>query len=222
MSAATRSARSSRQSGPAADLRPRLLEAALPDVAFDGWHENLLASAAARAGVTIDEAEDAFPDGTRGMALYFSEWADEEMRKKLARENMKDLRVRDRVMRGVDIRLRILTPWKAAVSSALSYLGKPPGGFLLPAHVWRTADIIWQAAGDTSTDYNRYTKRFLLSGVIVATILYWLGDDSDNHADTSAFLARRIDNVLKVGKAAGSAGSTVKNIFGGLRGKKSA
>lgn len=222
MPAASRSARSSSHTGSAADLRPALLQAALPDIAFDGWHETLLESAARRAGIAIEEAEDAFPEGTRGMALYFSEWADEEMRKKLAREKLQDTRVRDRVMRGVEIRLDILTPWKAAVSSALSYLGKPPGGFLLPAHVWRTADIIWQAAGDTSTDYNRYTKRFLLSGVIVATILYWLGDDSDGHADTRAFLARRIDNVLKVGKAAGSAGSTVKNIFGGLKGKKSA
>lgn len=226
MSAASRSARSSAKSSAAADVRPALLLAALPDVAFDGWHENLLTDAARRAGIDAEAAEDAFPDGTRGLALYFSEWADQEMRKKLAREKLADMRVRDRVARGVEIRLEILTPWKAAVSSALSYLGTPPGGLLLPAHVWRTADIIWQAAGDTSTDYNRYTKRFLLSGVITATILYWLGDDSDEHADTRAFLSRRIDNVLKVGKATGTAGgkikSTIKNALGGLRGKKQA
>lgn len=226
MSAASRSTRSSQKTGAAADIRPALLLAALPDVAFDGWHENLLADAARRAGIDTEAAEDAFPDGTRGLALYFSEWADEEMRKKLAREKLADMRVRDRVARGVEIRLEILTPWKAAVSSALSYLGTPPGGLLLPAHVWRTADIIWQAAGDTATDYNRYTKRFLLSGVITATILYWLGDDSEDHADTRTFLARRIDNVMKVGKASGTAGgkikSTIKNVLGGLRGKKNA
>ncbi len=226
MSAATRSARSSKKSGNTADLRPALLLAALPDVAFDGWHENLLSDAAQRAGIDTEAAEDAFPDGTRGLALYFSEWADEEMRKKLAREKLADMRVRDRVARGVEIRLEILTPWKAAVSSALSYLGTPPGGLLLPAHVWRTADIIWQAAGDTATDYNRYTKRFLLSGVITATILYWLGDDSDDHTDTRAFLARRIDDVMKVGKAAGTAGGKVKTgmrgVLDGLRGKKRA
>lgn len=223
MSAATRS---SKKSSPAADIRPALLLAALPDVAFDGWHENLLADAAARAGIDAQSAEDAFPDGTRGLALYFSEWADEEMRKKLQREKLSDLRVRDRVARGVEIRLAILTPWKAAVSSAISYLGTPPGGLLLPAHVWRTADIIWQAAGDTATDYNRYTKRFLLSGVITATILYWLGDDSEDHADTSAFLSRRIDNVLKIGKATGTAGGkikgTIKEALRGLRGRKKA
>lgn len=191
-----------RKTGRDDSLRTRLLLAALPDVAFDGWHDELLAAAAVRAGIAEEEAEAAFPGGTHDLALYLSEWADEEMRQRLTREDLSALRVRDRVARGVEIRLDILAPWKQAVSSALCYLGAPPCGLLLPARVWRTADIIWQAAGDTATDYNRYTKRFLLSGVLTATLLYWLGDDSPGHADTRAFLARRIDNVLKAGKAA--------------------
>lgn len=191
-------------------LRTKILLAALPDVAFDGWHDGLVEAATTRAGIDVSAADAAFPNGTRELALYFSSWADDEMRARLARENLESLRVRDRVARGVEIRLDILAPWKQAVSSALCYLGTPPGGLLLPQHVWRSADIIWQAAGDTATDYNRYTKRFLLSGVITATILYWLGDDSEGQADTKAFLSRRIDNVLKVGKAAGSAGAKIK------------
>lgn len=199
-------------------LRTRLLMAALPDVAFDGWHDGLLAAAAKRAGVGEDEAEAAFPDGTRGLALYLSTWADDEMRARLGHEKLEALRVRDRVARGVEIRLDILAPWKQAVSSGLCYLGTPPGGLLLPAQVWRTADIIWQAAGDTATDYNRYTKRILLSGVISATILFWLGDDSPQHENTRAFLARRIDNVLKVGKTAGGAIEKIRRGLGGIAG----
>jgi len=191
-------------------LRRQILLSALPDVAFDGWHEGLVEAAAARTGISAVDAESAFPGGTRDLALYLSDWTDAEMQARLAREPLDKLRVRERVARGVEIRLEILTPWKQAVSSALCYLGTPPGGLLLPRQVWRTADIIWQAAGDTATDYNRYTKRFLLSGVITATILYWLGDDSEGHADTHAFLARRIDNVLKAGKAAGTVGEKVK------------
>ncbi|MFN7113755.1 MAG: COQ9 family protein [Alphaproteobacteria bacterium] len=192
------------------DLRSRLLLAALPDVAFDGWHPALLTDAARRAGISEDDAEALFPDGTRGLALYLSTWADEEMRKRLAREKMDGLRVRDRVARGVEIRLDILAPWKQAVSSGLCYLGTPPGGVLLPTQVWRSADIIWQAAGDTATDYNRYTKRLLLSGVLSATVLFWLGDDSPQHQDTRAFLARRIDEALKLGKTAGGAVDKIK------------
>ena len=198
-------------------LRTRLLLAALPDVAFDGWHDDLLTAAAIRAGVTVEKAEEVFPAGTRGLALYLNEWADEETRLRLTREDTHAPRVRDRVARGVEIRLDVLTPWKQAVSRALCYLGTPPGGFLLPAHVWRTADMIWDMAGDTATDYNRYTKRLLLSGVLTATTLYWLGDTSPDHTDTRAFLARRIDDALKIGKAAGKARGAAKGIRDLLR-----
>lgn len=225
MPSSARSAKNARHRQTDQDtLRRQILLSALPDVAFDGWHEGLVEASAARAGIPAAAAENAFPGGTRDLALYFSDWADAEMQTRLAREPLDKLRVRERVARGVEIRLEILTPWKQAVSSALCYLGTPPGGLLLPRQVWRTADIIWQAAGDTATDYNRYTKRFLLSGVITATILYWLGDDSEGHADTQAFLARRIDNVLKVGKAAGSAGEKIKQGMAAVknRGRKQA
>lgn len=217
MSAASRSKKKpeNRKTGSSdAALRSRLLLAALPDVAFDGWHDGLLAAAATRAGIDADTAERLFPDAARGLARHLSVWADEEMRARLAREKMDDLPIRDRVARGVEIRLEILSPWKQAVSTALCYLGTPPGGFLLPAQVWRSADIIWRAAGDTSADYNRYTKRLLLSGVLSSTLLFWLGDDSAQHKDTSAFLARRIDEALKIGRSAGGALDKIKRGIG--------
>jgi ubiquinone biosynthesis protein COQ9 len=49
---------------------------------------------------------------------------------------------------------------------------------------------MWRAAGDTSVDYNYYTKRSLLAGIYAATLLVFMNDESDNHAETSAFLAR--------------------------------
>ena len=35
-------------------------------------------------------------------------------------------------------------------------------------------DDVWAAAGDTSSDYNWYTKRALLAGVYTSTELYML------------------------------------------------
>jgi ubiquinone biosynthesis protein COQ9 len=79
--------------------------------------------------------------------------------------------------------------------------------FALPQHaadgakaIWGTADAIWVALGDTSTDINWYTKRATLSAVYGATVLYWLGDDSEGHAATWEFLDRRIENVMAIEK----------------------
>jgi ubiquinone biosynthesis protein COQ9 len=59
---------------------------------------------------------------------------------------------------------------------------------------------MWRAAGDTATDFNFYTKRGILAGVYSATLMRWFTDTSENEADTAAFLAARIDNVMQFEK----------------------
>jgi rpsU-divergently transcribed protein len=71
--------------------------------------------------------------------------------------------------------------------------------------LWRTASAMWYAAGDTSTDFSYYSRRVLLAGVYASTLLYWLGDDSEDCADTWSFLDRRIANVMAIPKLKPSA-----------------
>ena len=66
--------------------------------------------------------------------------------------------------------------------------------------VWRTADRIWQALGDTSTDENYYSKRAILSGVLASTYAKWLSDESPDNEETWAFLNARIENVMQFEK----------------------
>ncbi len=66
---------------------------------------------------------------------------------------------------------------------------------------WHTADVMWRLAGDTATDYNHYTKRMTLGGIYAATLAVLADDDSEDQADTRAFLSRRIDGVMRFEKA---------------------
>ena len=65
---------------------------------------------------------------------------------------------------------------------------------------WRSADRMWRLAGDTATDLNHYTKRVTLSAVYGSTLSVFVHDDSENFADTRAFLDRRIENVMQFEK----------------------
>ena len=56
---------------------------------------------------------------------------------------------------------------------------------------------MWRLAGDTATDYNHYSKRAILSTVYGSTMAVFLNDESEGFADTRAFLARRIDSVMR-------------------------
>ncbi len=183
-------------------IKEKIIKAALPSVAFDGWIMDVLMNAAVESGFKKEMVHSVFPDGVKDALRYFSYWADQEMLKVLAKEETPP-RTRDKIALAVKVRMKVLTPYKEAERLAIAYWVRPMRKFEGAKLVWKTADVIWHWAGDTSTDYNRYTKRVLLSGVITSTALYWLSDSSLGAKDSWAFLDRRIDNVLNIGKIVG-------------------
>ncbi|MEM8833869.1 MAG: COQ9 family protein [Pseudomonadota bacterium] len=185
------------------DIKDRILGEALEDAAFDGWQWSMIEDAAEKAGFEKNMAMAVFPEKINDVMIHFSDWADRETLKALSSEDFSGARVRDKIQEAVWQRLQVLSDHKEATRKAMAWwIGPtkiPDGGKM----VWKTADSIWEWAGDTATDYNHYTKRALLSGVLSATMLRWINDDSPNHKETRGFLERRIDNVLTVGQKAG-------------------
>jgi len=180
--------------------KDRLLDAALPHVSFDGWSEATLRAAIADTGIAPGLARALYPRGGVDLALAYHRRGDASMRAALAAQDLGSLRFRERVTLAVRLRLEGISDAEAVRRGAAL--------FALPQHaadgaraVWGTADAIWVALGDASTDINWYTKRATLSGVYAATVLYWLGDDTGDRAATWAFLDRRIENVMAIEKA---------------------
>jgi ubiquinone biosynthesis protein COQ9 len=173
-----------------------LLEAMLPDVPFDGWSMAALKAGAGAIGLAPDEALRLFPEGPGEAALWLDDWADRRMLTALERMDLPALKVRERVAAAVEARLAALAPHREAVRRAIALKATPFGAVRAARIVYRTVDAIWYAAGDTSTDFNFYTKRSLLAAVYGPTVLYWLNDRSAGAADTHEFLARRLADVM--------------------------
>jgi ubiquinone biosynthesis protein COQ9 len=93
-----------------------------------------------------------------------------------------------------------MLPDKEALRRALAVMALPQNLPRAARLGWRAADAMWHAAGDTATDFNHYSKRTLLLGVYASTMTVLMDDDSENAAETRAFLARRIDNVMQIEK----------------------
>ena len=186
-------------------LKDKLLLAALPHVAFDGWSMVALRGGATDAGLERQDLLHAFPTGARDAVAHFSDWADRQALKTLSARGISGLKTHDKVALGVRARLESMAPWREAARKATAWLATPRRAPLSASMLFRTCDRIWRAAGDKSTDFNFYTKRGLLSGVVVATTLYWLEDKSEGSTASWAFLDRRIDEVLKLGGAIGRA-----------------
>lgn len=180
------------------DVRARLLDAILPEAAFDGWNAATLARAAETAGASAGEIDLYCPDGVLDLIEVWSRTADEEAAALI--RNSDATRIRDRITQAVMIRLDALDGHEEAAERARARLLLPDAGTRGPQLFWATSDMIWRAIGDTSTDANFYSKRAILSGVYAATLSIRLSDHSDDKAKTRAFLDRRIENVMQFEK----------------------
>jgi len=184
---------------PDTDTRTRLLEAAKPHVPFDGWSEATLRRAAQEAGIDRALVEAVFPRGAVDLALAYHEAGDAAMVAALEQSDLGAMRFRDRVTHAVRTRLELVED-RELVRRGMTLFSLPQYAADGTRAMWRTADTIWTALGDTSDDVNWYTKRATLSGVYGATVLFWLGDESEGHARTWEFLDRRIDGVMQIEK----------------------
>lgn len=182
------------------EARERLLDAALTHVVFDGWSGAALDAAIADTGLDPSLARLAFPRGGIDMVLAFHRRADRRLAAELAEADLSAMRMRERIVHCLRRRIELVADHREAVRRGAALLALPIYAAEGAKLVWETADTIWNACGDTATDYNWYTKRMSLGAIYSATMLYWLGDASPNHANSWTFLDRRIDEVMRFEK----------------------
>jgi ubiquinone biosynthesis protein COQ9 len=181
------------------NAKARLLDAALNHVVFDGWSDATFTAAQQDAGLEPEFARACCPRGAVDLAVAYHLRGDALMLERFEGEDISALRYSEKIAALVRFRLEAVSD-KEAVRRGTTLFALPqnaPDGVKL---IWGTSDAIWRALGDTSRDANWYSKRTTLSAVYSATVLFWLGDMSEGHADTWAFLDRRIENVMQFEK----------------------
>jgi ubiquinone biosynthesis protein COQ9 len=192
-------------------MREAVLAAALPHAVFDGFTDQLLQKAGAEAGVAKADLARLFENGAISLIEFYSGHTDTEMEKRLTAMDLKAMKIRERIATAVKTRLMVLRPHKEAARRAAALLSLPLHAALGAKLMYRTVDSMWRAAGDTSTDFNFYTKRGILAGVYGSTALRWFNDTSADEKPTDEFLAARIENVMQFEKFKAKAKDALAN-----------
>lgn len=182
------------------EMKAAVLDAALKRAPDEGFTDTMLTTAGRDAGAAAEMLVHLFPQGPASLVEFFSEQSDAAMERALAEKNLAEMKIRERISTAVLARIDAIRPHKEAARRAAAFL-------LMPAHaplgmklLYQTVDAMWRAAGDTSTDFNFYTKRAILSAVYSSTLMRWFNDTSDDESATREFLAARIENVMQFEK----------------------
>ena len=177
----------------AAEAESRLLGAALPLVPELGWNSRLVRRAAKAVGLSEPESELLLPGGARDLAALFSYRQDEAALSVLSRIDASQLRIRERIARGVEARVEAALCDEAASRAWLGYMALPQNLALGGRLFWASADVIWRWAGDTSADASHYSKRAILAGLLSSTLMVRL---SNTPAAAQTHLERGIEAVM--------------------------
>ena len=174
-----------------------LLDAMLTHAPQLGWSRRTLLRAGKDAGLSEGDVDLLCPNGPQDLAALFSRRCDHGAMAALSMVDPATLKIREKIARGVETWLEACAAHLEAARRWSGYLALPTNAPLGLKLAWETADVIWRWAGDTATDENHYSKRAILSGILIPALALRL---HDGKAASDAFTAARIENVMQFEK----------------------
>ena len=182
---------------PAPDWADRMeqavLDAAIQHAPVLGWNGRLVRAACEANGLSRGDEELLLPNGARDLAALLSRRHDARALEVLAETPAATLKMRERIARAVSARMEAGAADLDATKRCAGFLTLPTNADLGLSLAWEGADHLWRWAGDTATDWNHYSKRAILSGILIpALTMRWF----DGREAAEAFVAARIENVM--------------------------
>ncbi len=194
-------------------LRDRILATILPHVPVSGWRWDAVVQAVRACDLQDGVENSLFPNGMVDVLAHFSDLTDRQMFDALKTTPHSSLRSKDKLRAAILARYQCLEPHREAFRQALAFWAMPGHAIQSQRILWRTSDRMWTWAGDVATDYSRQTKRGILSSILIGTSMVWITDESNNIMVTQAFLDRRLENAMEIGKTIGTMKTVIPNLF---------
>ncbi len=146
-----------------------------------------------------DVKSEILPNGFKSLMIEVNQIINERIRSEKLPRNFKTFRTHEKVIffviRRLEVFNEILDKFKFFKETLKPFV------FLNTSKtLFQIADEIWFLSGDKSTDYNYYTKRFLLMKIYALTFSFFIFDRSKNLKNTKKFLEKQIELVLGFGK----------------------
>jgi ubiquinone biosynthesis protein COQ9 len=174
-------------------MEQSVLDAALRRAPVLGWNSRMVRAACEDNGLSLGDEELLLPNGARDLAALLSRRHDDRAMASLSEGEPTSLKMRERIARAVSARMEAGAEDLDATRKCAAFLALPTNADLGLKLAWETADLLWNWAGDTATDWNHYSKRTILSGILIpALTMRWF----DGREAAERFVAARIENVM--------------------------
>mgnify|MGYP001399308997 CR=1 FL=1 len=190
--------------------RLKLLKFAKVKVAEIGLNTNTLRDISLEHNLDINEVELLFPNGNSDLIKFILEELNINLENNCKKIDLIRLPIHKRIKRILLSKIDILEKEKKFYKKIFLNLLIPNKNISLPRQLYKSIDQIWFLAGDSSVDFNFYTKRLILSAIYTRTILFFF--NNDNRKELENILDKNLKRVSKIPKIKSSIKILFKNL----------
>lgn len=175
--------------------------------AFDGWNDETLAKALEKCGIAANLLPLIFEDGALSLAEFYIKFQNQNSAEIFAKNYGALTKIRDKIRFALYARFEVEKENKIALQRLVNFYLNPKNLTSFQAGVrpalqalkscFIIADFIWKNIGDSSSDFNFYTKRLTLAKIILRAAKVFLEDESSDLQKTKDFIDAQIAAVMQ-------------------------
>ena len=158
--------------------RLKILKFAKIIVAEYGLTAQTLKKISKKYDLDIHEMNLLFPEGKNDLLQFILEQLNIDLENYCKKLDLIRLPVHKRIRKILISKIYLMNKEKKFYNKIFLNLLIPKKNFFLPLNLYKSVDQIWFIAGDTSVDFNFYTKRLILAGIYSRVIFFFFNNNN--------------------------------------------
>ena len=165
-------------------------------VSENGLTKNCLENISKKYGLNTDETDLLFPQGNIDLIKFALEQLNNDLEVYCRQIDLIRLPIHKRIRKILLSKISLMNKDKLFYRSIFLNLLIPKKNFSLSSQLYNSVDQLWFIAGDSSTDFNFYTKRLILSGIYSRVMLFFF--NNNNQEELENILDESLKRVSKI------------------------
>ena len=165
-------------------------------VSEKGLTKNCLENISKKYGLNTDETDLLFPQGNIDLIKFALEQLNNDLEVYCRQIDLIRLPIHKRIRKVLLSKISLMNKDKPFYRSIFLNLLIPKKNFSLSSQLYNSVDQLWFIAGDSSTDFNFYTKRLILSGIYSRVMLFFF--NNNNQEELEKILDESLKRVSKI------------------------
>ena len=165
-------------------------------VSENGLTKNCLENISKKYGLNTDETDLLFPQGNIDLIKFALEQLNNDLEVYCRQIDLIRLPIHKRIREVLLSKISLMNKDKLFYRSIFLNLLIPKKNFSLSSQLYNSVDQLWFIAGDSSTDFNFYTKRLILSGIYSRVMLFFF--NNNNQEELENILDESLKRVSKI------------------------